>query len=64
MDEQREQAEQIHQNLLRGIGYALLALKWEIRAHQRRMRNDDGDANYCETKSDSEAANAESEMAQ
>ncbi len=64
MDEQSQQAKTIHQNLLRGIGHALLALKWEMRAHQRRLKNDDGDANYCENKSDSEAANAESEMAQ
>jgi len=62
MDEHREQAEVIHQNLLRGIGHALLALKWEMRAHQRRMKDDAGDANYCEIRADGQAADAEAEM--
>ncbi len=64
MDEQSQQAETIHQNLLRGIGHALLALKWEMRAHQRRLKNDDGDAHYCENKADADASHAESEIAE
>ncbi len=47
---------------LRGIAHALLALRWEIRAHQRRLLKDDGDANYMEIKADAEAAEAEKEL--
>jgi hypothetical protein len=43
------------------IAHALLALRWEIRAHQRRLLKDDGDANYCEIKADAEAAKAEAQ---
>ncbi|KKK89167.1 hypothetical protein LCGC14_2735810 [marine sediment metagenome] len=44
--------------------HALLALRYEIRAHQRRLVEDAQDANYNEMRSGQEATEAESLVAQ
>ncbi len=53
----------MNEDILRGIGHALLALRWELRAQQRRLIKDDGDANYCEKRADTEALAAEAKLA-